>query len=112
MPRFSKKRMRNRNRRTRRTGKTRRTRGTGRRSRRGGDGERDAITIHDNMVLNDVSSALDDSRNPEKVPSRVWNKYPENPFKTDNDRIREEYIQRLLTVSGGKTKRKMRKHRK
>jgi hypothetical protein len=105
MPRFSK-------RRTRISGRTRRKgRRTGR-SRRGGDGERDAITIHDNMVLNDVSSALDDSRNPEKVPSRVWNKFPNNPFETDDDRISEEYRQRLLTVKGGKTKKKMRKHRK
>jgi hypothetical protein len=105
MPRFSKRRT-SINRRTRRKGRR-----TGR-SRRGGDGERDAITIHDNMVLNDVSSALDDSRNPEKVPSRVWNKFPNNPFETDDDRISEEYRQRLLTVKGGKTKKKMRKHRK
>lgn len=105
MPRFSKKRT-SINRRTRRRGKTRRTG----RSRRGGEGERDAITDYDS-ARNDADWALTKSRKPENVPSSVWNKYPENPFNSDNQYIMAEY-KHLGPVKGGKTKRKMRKHRK
>ena len=104
MPRFSK-------RRTSISGKNRRTRRTGRRSRRGGEGERPAITAYDTNVTDDVKWALMQSRNPENVPSRVWDKFPKNPFDSDNKHIMKEYGD-LRPVKGGKTKRKMRKHRK
>ena len=89
--------------RTRRRGRTRRTGGTGRRSRRGGEGERDAITDYDS-ARNDADWALTKSRKPENVPSSVWNKYPENPFNSDNQYIMKEY-EYLRPVSSGKTKR-------
>ena len=99
MPRFSKRRM--------RTRRTRRTMGTGRRrSRRGGEGERDAITDYD-AARGDAAWALEQARKPENVPSRVWAKFPDNPFKSDND---NPYAY-SRDVSGGKTKRKMRKGR-
>ena len=97
MPRFSKKRMR-----TRRRGKTRRTG----RSRRGGEGERDAITDYD-AARGDAAWALEQARKPENVPSRVWAKFPKNPFDSDND---NPYAY-SRAVEGGKTKRKMRKGR-
>lgn len=87
--------------RTRRRGK----RGTGR-SRRGGEGERDAITDYD-AARGDAAWALEQARKPENVPSRVWAKFPKNPFESDNDK---PYAY-SRAVSGGKTKRKMRKGR-
>jgi hypothetical protein len=98
MPRFSKRRM--------RTRRTRRTRGTGR-SRRGGEGERDAITDYD-AARGDAAWAIEEARKPENVN---WSKYHErtknNPFESDNDK---PYAY-SRAVSGGKTKRKMRKGR-
>ena len=87
--------------RTRRRG----TRRTGR-SRRGGEGERDAITDYD-AARGDAAWALEQARKPENVPSRVWAKFPKNPFDSDND---NPYAY-SRDVSGGKTKRKMRKGR-
>lgn len=105
MPRFFK----------RRTSINRRTRRRRGRSRRGGEGERYAITDYDS-ARNDAALALRLSQsgqmnNPENVPSSVWDKFPNNPFKSDTGHIMESY-QHLRPVKGGKTKRKMRKHRK
>jgi len=96
-----------------------RRRGRTRRSRRGGEGERNAIT--------DNSSALEDAAfargltpqsigpEEEKLKKVNWPKYQEklnnNPLNSDNQHIMKEY-EYLRPVSGGKTKRKMRKHRK
>ena len=45
------------------------------------------------------------------VSSSVWDKFPKNPFNSDNEHIMKAY-EDLRPVKGGKTKRKMRKHRK
>ena len=110
MPRFSKKRT-SINRRTRRTGKTRRTG----RSRRGGEGERDAITDYD-AARRDAAFArglTPQSIGPEekKLNKVEWAKLNNNPFNSDNQHIMKEY-EYLRPIKGGKTKRKMRKHRK
>ena len=45
------------------------------------------------------------------VPSSTWDKFGENRFPSKNKNIMEAY-EHLRPVKGGKTKRKMRKHRK
>ena len=93
------------------TRKTRKFRKTYKRGvRRGGEGERNAINDYDS-ARNDADWALTQSRKPENVPSSVWDKFPKNPFNSDNEHIMKAY-EHLRPVKGGKTKRKMRKHRK
>lgn len=76
--------------------------------RRGGEGERDAIVDY-KSARNDADWALTQSRKAENVPSRVWDKFPKNPFNSYNENIMKSYEH---LRKGGKTKRKMRKYRK
>lgn len=101
---------RNNSRKTRKFRKTYKRRGVRRGVRRGGEGERDAIVDY-KSARNDADWALTQSRKAENVPSSVWDKFPKNPFNSDNEHIMKAY-EHLRPVKGGKTKRKMRKHRK
>lgn len=89
-------------------------RGVRRGVRRGGEGERNAndFTEDEQIFIGKLRGQQQSKdRDPMNVPSSVWDKFPKNPFNSDNEHIMKAY-EHLRPVKGGKTKRKMRKHRK
>jgi hypothetical protein len=95
--------------------KTRKFRKTYKRGlRRGGEGERNAndFTEDEQIFIGKLRGQQQSKdRDPMNVQSSVWDKFPKNPFNSDNEHIMKAY-EHLRPVKGGKTKRKMRKHRK
>jgi hypothetical protein len=89
-------------------------RGVRRGVRRGGEGERNAndFTEDEKVFIGKLrGQEQSKKRDPMNVPSSTWDKFSENPFYSDNEHIMKAY-ENLRPSKGGKTKRKMRKHRK